>query len=396
MIRGMLLIARRELVERGRSRVFLGVMVATTLVILVALWGVSRMGTPGASAEVTIGGAHPASLPGTVMVVGDSFGVDVAVGTTSTAAAARSLVVEGVVDAALVDGDTILTVGPANPVLVSILRTAAAAAAREQVAAGLGLDAQDLAALLDPVDVQVLDVSPDGPVDEARIARGIAAFVSVLVLFMALLVFGQFVGMGVVEEKQNRVAEVVLARVPTAAMLGGKVLGIGALGLVQLVSIGVATMVGLRLFPPDVPGLDLAQLGVTAIAWMVLWFVLGFLMYSVVYATLGATVSRQEDLQSLAYLPSLLLMPAYLLVALALGGPGSPWLVPMSLVPVWAPLLMPFRIVTDGAAAWEIVVAIVGSAAFVVLLMWVASRVYRGAALRSGGRVSFREAWRSG
>ena len=107
-------------------------------------------------------------------------------------------------------------------------------------------------------------------------------------------------------------------------------------------------------------------------------------------------MSRSEDLQSLAYVPTLLLIPAYLVVALSLGGTPPPWLVPMSMVPFWAPLIMPFRMVTGTAAAWQVLVAIVGSLALIVLLVWIGARVYRGAALRTGGRVPLRDAWRAG
>ena len=79
-------------------------------------------------------------------------------------------------------------------------------------------------------------------------------------------------------------------------------------------------LVGLRLFPPEVIGLDVGQLGVIAVGWMVAWFVLGYLMYSFLYATMGATVSRLEDLQSLAYLPALVLIPAYVVAATGLAG----------------------------------------------------------------------------
>ncbi len=123
-------------------------------------------------------------------------------------------------------------------------------------------------------------------------------------------------------------------------------------------------------------------------AWLSLWFVIGYVMYSFVFATMGATVSRLEDLQSLTYVPSVLLLPAYAVAAASLAGGTSPLLAPMSLVPVWSPLLMPFRIVTGDAAWWEVVVALAGSVAFIALLVWFGARVYRGAALRMGGRVS--------
>ncbi|MGB8020382.1 MAG: ABC transporter permease [Candidatus Nanopelagicales bacterium] len=396
MLRHTLLIARREFVERGRSRVFLGVLVGTVLLIVGGLWALDRFGAPGGTSEVVLAGEYPATMPEDLKAAAAALEVDVEVAEASSTDAARAAVIQGDADAALVDGDTILTVGRVEPALEVVLTAGATASARRAAADDLGLAPAELAALMAPVPVDVVDIDPEGPADAASEARGVIAFASVLILFMALLIFGQFVGTGVVEEKQNRVAEVVLAKVSTASLLTGKVLGIGALGLIQIAVIGAATVFGLRLFPPDVEGIDLAAVGAAAVGWMLLWFVLGYLMYSFVYATLGATVSRQEDLQSLAYVPSLLLMPAYFMVAGALGGSSSQWMAPMSLVPPWSPLLMPFRLVTGDASAWEGLVAIVGSVAFIAFLVWFGARVYRGAALRSGPRVSLREAYRGG
>lgn len=396
MLRHSLLIARREFVERGRSRVFLGVLVGTVLLIIGGFWALDRFGAPGGTSQVVLAGQYPATMAEDIQAAATAVRARVELSTAASEEAARTAVVDGDADAALVDGVRILTVGRLSPTLEVVLSAAATSSARRAAAESLGLSAAQLAALMAPVAVEVVDVNPAGPADAASEARGIVAFGSVLILFMALLIFGQFVGTGVVEEKQNRVAEVVLAKVSTASLLTGKVLGIGALGLIQVVVIGAATVTGLRLFPPDVAGIDLAAAGAAALGWMVLWFVIGFLMYSFVYATLGATVSRQEDLQSLAYVPSLLLVPAYLMVAGALGGSPSKWMAPMSFVPPWSPLLMPFRLVTGDASAWEGVVAILGSLAFIALLVWFGARVYRGAALRSGARVSLREAYRAG
>ncbi len=225
---------------------------------------------------------------------------------------------------------------------------------------------------------------------------GAAAFASVVILFVMVMAFGQFVGSAVVEEKQNRVAELVLAKVSTASMLTGKVLGVGGLGLVQLSLLGITYLFGLAAFGQDSAGLDLFRLGWSSLAWLGLWFVIGYVMYSFVFATMGATVSRLEDLQSLTYVPSVLLLPAYAVAAMSLTGEPNPLLAPFSLVPLWAPLLMPFRIVTGDAAWWEVLVALVGSVAFIGLLVWFGARVYRGAALRTGGRVGLREAYRAG
>jgi ABC-2 type transport system permease protein len=345
---------------------------------------------------VGLGGDYPTTLPADVADVAESLGVDVVVVAGQTAEEAREAVGAGAIQAALVDGDTLLARGSPPASVEAVLRGAATRSARVEVAGEMGLSQDQVDAVLTPVQVEVVDVSPAGPADPLAPARGAAAFASVVVLFILVMAFGQFVGSAVVEEKQTRVAELVLAKVSTAGMLVGKVIGIGGLGLVQLIILGLTYLLGLRLFGQDSAGLDLFRLGFASLAWLSTWFVIGYLMYSFVFATMGATVSRLEDLQSLTYVPSVLLLPAYGVAAASLAGGPSPLLAPMSLVPIWSPLLMPFRMVTGDAAAWEVVAALVGSFAFIVLLVWLGARVYRGAALRTGGRVSFREAWREG
>jgi ABC-2 type transport system permease protein len=398
MASGVTLVARREFVERGRSRVFLGVLIGSMLLILAGMFAVSLVGRPAPSASVELAGQYPASLPGDVQDAAGALGLELAVVEVESVDAARESVLAGTADAALVDGDTILSMGDPAPSVEAALRAGATASARAATAGEMGLTADQVDALLAPVEVVVSDLSApsSGASDPLQAARGAAAFASVVVLFILVMAFGQFVGSAVVEEKQSRVAELVLAKIATASMLVGKVLGIGGLGLVQLIVLGLTYLLGLRLFGTDSAGLDLFRLGWGSLVWLALWFVLGYLMYSFVFATMGATVSRLEDLQSLTYVPSVLLLPAYAIAAVSLAGPPSPLLAPMSMMPWWSPLLMPFRIVTGDAAAWEVLVALVGSAAFIVLLVWFGARVYRGAALRLGGRVSFREAWREG
>jgi ABC-2 type transport system permease protein len=396
MSSGVGLIARREFVERGRSRVFIGVLIGSMLLILAGMFAVSLVGRPAPSASVTVAGQGPPGLADEVQRVAADLAVDVVLVDSASVEAAREAVESGSVDAALVDGDTILAVGAPSPSVDAVLRGAATASARVVAAQELGLSETAVDTVVQPVVVVVEDLSTAGPVDDLEVARGLAAFMSVVILFILVMAFGQFVGSAVVEEKQTRVAELVLAKVSTAAMLIGKVLGVGGLGLVQLVILGLTYAVGLWAFGDGSAALDLFRLGLGSLAWMTLWFVIGYAMYSFVFATMGATVSRLEDLQSLTYVPSVLLLPAYAVAAASLSGTASPLLAPMSMVPIWSPLLMPFRIVTGDAAWWEVVVALVGSAAFIGFLVWFGARVYRGAALRTGGRVGLREAYRAG
>jgi ABC-2 type transport system permease protein len=396
MSSGVGLIARREFVERGRSRVFIGVLIGSMVLILAGMFAVSLVGQAAPSESVTLAGESPPGLADAVQRVAADLSVDVVLVGSASVEEARRAVASGSVDAALIDGTTIIAVGAPSPSVDAVLRGAATATARVEAARQLGLSQEAVDLVIQPVVVVVEDVSTAGPVDELQVARGLAAFMSVVILFILVMAFGQFVGSAVVEEKQTRVAELVLAKVSTAAMLIGKVLGVGGLGLVQLVILGLTYAFGLWAFGDGSAALELFRLGVGSLAWMTLWFVIGYAMYSFVFATMGATVSRLEDLQSLTYVPSVLLLPAYGVAAASLTGTASPLLAPMSMVPIWSPLLMPFRIVTGDAPWWQVLVALVGSIAFIVFLVWFGARVYRGAALRTGGRVGLREAYRAG
>ena len=375
---------------------FIGVLVGSILLILGGMFAVSLVGRPLPSPSVTLAGQSPPGLAEEVQRVAADLAVDVVLVGSVSPEQARRGVASGSIDAALIDGATIVAVGAPSPSVEAVLRGAATSTARLEVAKQLGLSREALDRVIEPVAIVVEDVSSSGPMDELAAARGAAAFFSVVILFILVMAFGQFVGSAVVEEKQTRVAELVLAKVSTSAMLIGKVLGVGGLGLVQLVILGLTYAVGLWAFGDGSAGLELFRLGIGSLTWMALWFVVGYAMYSFVFATMGATVSRLEDLQSLTYVPSVLLLPAYGVAAASLAGVVSPLLAPMSMVPIWSPLLMPFRIVTGDAVWWEVVVALVGSAAFIAFLVWFGARVYRGAALRTGGRVGLREAYRAG
>jgi len=221
----------------------------------------------------------------------------------------------------------------------------------------------------------------------------VAAFVGTLVLYVSILMFGQFVAMGTVEEKQNRVVEVILARVRPWQILVGKVAGIGLLGLVQLALLGGAAYVTASM--AKLQDIDLASIGLPIIAGVFFWFILGYTFYAFLYAAVGSTVSRQEDLQGAMMLPIILILPGYFIALIAAESPDALLPTLASMFPPWTPFVMPVRIAAGVAPHWEIAVAVVGTALASAALVWIGSRVYAGALLRTGGRVKLREAWRA-
>ncbi|MNW56561.1 ABC-2 family transporter protein [compost metagenome] len=204
---------------------------------------------------------------------------------------------------------------------------------------------------------------------------------------------GQLVAQGVVEEKTSRVVELLLATIRPWQLMAGKVLGIGAIGLLQLVVVvggGVGTAFALGLVDASS-----VNLGATA-AWVLVWFVIGFVMYSLALAALAALVSRQEDVGSVIT-PVLMLMMIPYIIGISIGpwDPENPLVVWLSYIPFCSPLLMPIRIALGTVETWEILLAVGLSLALVPVLVWLAGKIYSNAVLRTGGRIKLKDALRA-
>jgi ABC-2 type transport system permease protein len=285
-------------------------------------------------------------------------------------------------------GSTVVWLDEESAVARSVIGGAAASLRFAEAAEQLGLSETELAAALTPPELEPRILSPPDPEAEPR---RIGSLIAVTLLYMSILIFGQFVALGVMEEKQNRVVEVVLSRVEPAQLLIGKVVGIGALGLLQVVALGGAAWLALGL--ADVADVSVSRLGGEIFSSVIVWFLLGYTMYAVIYAALGATVSRQDDLQSTLILPVVVMVPGFLLGQIAQEQPDSLVVVIASLVPLWSPMVMPTRVALGPVPFWQPILAVVLIVAFTYLVIRAAARVYRGAVLRLGAKVKVRDAW---
>jgi ABC-2 type transport system permease protein len=258
-------------------------------------------------------------------------------------------------------------------------------------AASLGLSDAEVADLLRQ-NLQVIELSdttePGGSGDNA--GNRTFAFFGVIFLFISIVTYGQWILIGVIEEKSSRVVEVILGAVRPHHLLAGKVLGIGVLGLAQLIAVGLFAL-GLISRSST---FSLPSAAATAAVSVVAWFLLGFAFYATAYAATGALVSRQEEAQNAAFPLTILLMVGYFIASFSFTG-DNPALRIASLVPATAPMTMPLRMAAGDAATWEIVVAFTLMIAVTWLLIRFAGRVYAGGLLRSAGRVKIRDAWRS-
>jgi len=385
------LVAGREIRTRILSKAFL--LLTGVFVVAVVLGGLVFKLVGSDADPVAIGVLPDASgISQQISDTGKAVGVDVKVTDVPDAATARSQLRDGTLDAVVVSTTPTFAVevheevdDKGKALLGSLAQQLALAGAVTDLGGDPATVAQTVATAAP--DVTVLD--PKEPRDGGQIAAG---YIAGILLFITLMNAGQLVAQGVVEEKSSRVVELLLATVRPWQLMAGKVLGIGAVGLLQLVAIvgaGAASVVGFGLL--DSTSLDIG----TAALWALVWFVIGFTSYALALAALASLVSRQEDIGSVTGpVIAFMVVPYVIAVSVAPWDPDNPLVKVLSFVPFASPLVMPVRIALGTAAAWENLVAIALSIALLPVLVWFAGRVYSGAVLHAGGRLSIKQALR--
>ena len=230
------------------------------------------------------------------------------------------------------------------------------------------------------------------------IASAIFSYVIAFVLYMMLVLYGQQILRGVMEEKTSRVAEVVIASVSTDTLLAGKVIGVGAASLTQIVAWSLLTGAvykgrGLILakFGVGSMALPLPHLGLVAGILLLLFFVLGFIFYAALFAAMGSTVSNEQDVQQASLPIMLMLVASIVFVQPILLDPASTFSKVMSWLPFSAPMLMPLRMTLVQIRWYELTAVLLGLLAGCGLATWFAARVYRVGMLMYGKRPTFRE-----
>ena len=375
------LVAAREVAARVRDKNFI---ISSVVIVLVLVGVLGLQVALSSGSDVTrIGIVGDSALRAAVETQGEALGVDVEITELDDEAAGRTAIGAGDVDGVVVaegDGETELLVEQsAGAEMQAVVQGAVAqlSVAQQLQAAGL--------ASLDVPEVSVTALDPDADADGQRV---VVAIIGVGVLYSLLILFGQFVAQGVVEEKASRVVELLLATMRPWQLLAGKIIGLGLLGLAQIVLIAAVSVGGALAFDlVDIPG-DLVGTAVS----VVVWFVLGYAFYAAIFAVAASLVSRQEDLSTVIMPTTLVLIGAFVVGIQAASDPGGALARITSYVPGLSPLVMPVRQAAGEVAAWEIALAVVLMLLAIALIVRLGGRIYAGALLRTGGKTKLREA----
>jgi ABC-2 type transport system permease protein len=297
----------------------------------------------------------------------------------------------GELDAILIDGDEVVVEsvgGFGESAVLRLLQQGAASVALDAMVSESGEAVADVIEVMtsDPLETTTLSGPEAG--DETR---GAVAYAGLFLLYMAVLLYGNWMLSGVTEEKSNRVVEVLLSSVKPWQLLAGKIAGIGLLGIAQFSgTIAVALIAVQATDTVDLPSLDFST-----VANLIVWFVLGFLLFSVMYAAAGSLVSRMEDAQNVAFPLSMVAVAGFFLSITALSDPDGPAAVIGTFIPLTAPFVVPVRAALIALPLWQYLVAVVLTMGTIIGLVFVAGRIYAGGLLRFGTRVKLRDAWRS-
>ncbi|MDQ6633524.1 MAG: ABC transporter permease [Gemmatimonadota bacterium] len=264
-----------------------------------------------------------------------------------------------------------------------------------------GIDARRVAALTGTrLDVRTEKIGDHGKEKGSGLGTALFGYVIALLLYMMIVLYGQTVLRGTMEEKTTRVAEVVVSSVSTDTLLAGKILGIGLVAVTQVLS-WVALSIALMVYGAPLLAKYLGTAGAMASAIpsismptlgaLLCFFVLGFIFYAALFAAIGAMVSSQEDVQQASMPVMLLLISSVIFMTPIMTNPGSALARTMSLLPFSAPILMPLRMTLIPVPWYEVAASLAGVALACLAAIWVSARIYRVGLLMYGKKPSFAE-----
>jgi ABC-2 type transport system permease protein len=242
-----------------------------------------------------------------------------------------------------------------------------------------------------PEDVveQLAVAPPVDLLDPAAVGQGERQVVIMVfaLLFLLFGVGGAAIAQSTVTEKQTRIVEILVATIPVRALLAGKIIGHALLTLGQVVVIAIAAPIALSIGGQGA----LLSVMAPALGWFVPFLCLGFVLLAAMWAVTGSLVSRQEDLGSTMGVVMMLVMGPYF--AVMFFSDNTTVMTVLSYVPFSAAIAMPVRLFAGEAQVWEPIASLGLLAVSVVLIVLLASRLYSGSLLQTGGKVRLTKAW---
>jgi len=382
------MITRRELRLQLRSKGF-AISLVCTVALVAAMVSAPKLISMDESYNVGLVGSGSAALSEPMEQLAEQSGIEISLTRPDDEAAARTAIEEGDVDAAVVDGREILGDGEIHSELSGLLQGAHQTTEFDKRLAEAGLTDDQLASLL---DIEPLpEASATATSEHAGAKEGLAFIImlSLLFLFMTTTVGLAY---GVVEEKGSRIVEILLVAVKPWQLLTGKLLAFGVIGAIQLAAfavsgLGTAKAIGVT---EDLPPGMVGVVGATFAG-----YILGYLCFGAMAAALGSLVSRQEETNGALTPMTLATVLSYLGAYIAYSQPDTALGNVLTVLPPVSSIALPVQVATGSASSTQIALACALLLGLVVVVVATGARIYERSVLRTGPRVTLREAIRS-
>ena len=263
---------------------------------------------------------------------------------------------------------------------------------REKIAArGLPADlGNDLEKRL---DMRSFKVTATGTAEEKG-AGILAAIILFFIMYSTFFMYGAQVMQGVLEEKNSRIVEIIIASVRPTELMIGKMVGIGLVGLTQYAA---WSLVAMNLSLPGVAAMlastemGAPKIPISMLVYFILYFILGYFLYASVYTAFAAPFNTNQEAQQLVMIPVVLIVSSIAVYPAVLNNPSGPIAVAGSLFPFTASLTMFLRTAISEVPAWQIGLSIVLLLGTTATIAWFAGRIYRVGILMYGKRPTIPE-----
>jgi ABC-2 type transport system permease protein len=252
-----------------------------------------------------------------------------------------------------------------------------------------GIKPELVADLLQDLDVEAVQLSRAGEQKKGGELNFIVAFLFAALLMLPSFIYGQETMRGIVQEKTDRVVEVLISSVPPIQLLTGKILGIAAVGLTQIFV--WLTMVGLvgayGAAAASMMDVNLAQfIKPVMFVYFFIFFILAYLTYVCVYAIAGAVCNSEKEAQQFVMpIMMFMMLPWFLMMPIVLN-PDAPFAVGFSLSPIFGPVTMFVRTLVTDPPVWHVLLSIGISIVTIAAFFWITAKIFRIGILSYGKR----------
>lgn len=280
--------------------------------------------------------------------------------------------------------------------LPSTIQDALQSLQTEMKAEELSLSGEQVQTLFAPIQFEQKNISASAKSEEELNQARVLVYVLMFVIYFAVILYSNMIATEVATEKSSRVMEILISSVSPVKHMFAKVLGIGSLGLTQILVYGLAGFIAFKTSATEIPGgftdfFSISDINPVTLVYAVVFFILGYFLYATLAALLGSLVSRTEDVAQMIMPMTMLIVIAFILAATGLSNPEWGYLQIASYIPFFAPLVMFLRVGMLDLPLWEPLLSIGIMLVTIFILGWFGARVYKGGVLMYGPSRSLKD-----